>query len=71
MDTKKNPKIIYIIVGLTALTVLRAQTLFFFSSLEMNGGKNPDAWFAPWVSDSILGLLVPIVIYCNYSAPYQ
>lgn len=63
MDTQKLPKIIYIIVGLTALTVLRAQTLFFFSSLEMNGGKNPDAWLAPWVSDSILGLLVPIVIY--------
>ncbi|NJO03080.1 MAG: hypothetical protein HC880_16625 [Bacteroidia bacterium] len=29
----------------------------------MNGGNNPNAWFAPWVSDSILGLLVPIVIY--------
>lgn len=60
---KKTPKTIYVIIGLTALTILRAQTIFFFPSLEMNGGNNPNAWFAPWVSDSILGLLVPVVIY--------
>ncbi len=29
----------------------------------MNGGVNPNAWFAPWLSDSILGILVPVVIY--------
>lgn len=63
MYNKKIPKIIYVIVSLTLFTFLRAQTLFFFSTLEMNGGNNPDAWFAPWVSDSILGLLVPVVIY--------
>lgn len=63
MDTRKTPKIIYVIVSLTSLTVLRVQTLFFFPTLEMNGGNNPDAWFAPWVSDSILGLLVPAVIF--------
>lgn len=61
--SKKPPKVIYIIVAITALTVLRAQTLFFFSTLKMNGGNNPDAWLAPWVTDSILGLLIPIVIY--------
>ncbi|MEZ4960648.1 MAG: hypothetical protein R2830_12580 [Saprospiraceae bacterium] len=60
---KRTPKIIYWIVGLTALTILRAQTIFFFPLLEMNGGDNPNAWFAPWVSDTILGLLVPVVIY--------
>ncbi|MEO0687466.1 MAG: hypothetical protein AAFY76_21055 [Cyanobacteria bacterium J06649_11] len=48
---------------MTALTIVRAQTLFFFPTLEMNGGVNPDAWFGPWLSDSIQGLLVPIVIY--------
>lgn len=63
MDLNKKPKVIYWIVGLTALTIPRAQTLVFFPLLEMNGGNNPDAWFAPWVSDSILGLLVPVVIY--------
>ena len=61
--TKKVPKTIYIIAVLTGLTILRAQTLFFFKTLEMYGGINPDAWFAPWVSDSILGVLVPVFIY--------
>ena len=61
--SKKPPKVIYIIVTITLLTALRAQTLFFFSTLEMNGGNNANAWLAPWVTDSILGLLVPIVIY--------
>ena len=60
---KRKTKIIYWIVGLTALTILRAQTIFFLPLLEMNGGNNPNAWFAPWVSDTILGLLVPVVIY--------
>ena len=32
-------------------------------SLEMYGGVNPDAWFAPWISDTILGILAPIMIY--------
>ncbi|MEM9219208.1 MAG: hypothetical protein AAGD25_33355 [Cyanobacteria bacterium P01_F01_bin.150] len=63
MDKRKTPKVIYVIAVLTALTILRAQTLFFFQTLEMNGGVNPDAWLALWVSDAILGLLVPVVIY--------
>lgn len=60
---KRPPKLIYIIVAIIVLTALRVQTLFFFSTLEMNGGNNPDAWLAPWVTDAILGLLVPVVIY--------
>ena len=32
-------------------------------SLEMYGGENPNAWFGPWISDTILGILVPIMIY--------
>ncbi|MEM9274769.1 MAG: hypothetical protein AAGA80_17670 [Cyanobacteria bacterium P01_F01_bin.143] len=63
MNKRTIPKVIYVIAALTALTILRAQTLLFFPTLEMNGGVNPDAWLAPWVSDSILGLLVPVVIY--------
>lgn len=63
MSKRTTPKVIYVIAVLTALTLLRAQTLFFFKTLEMNGGVNPDAWISPWISDSILGLLVPVVIY--------
>lgn len=63
MNTRTTPKVIYVIAALTALTVVRAQTLFFFPTLEMNGGINPDAWLSPWVSDSILGLLVPAAVY--------
>ena len=32
-------------------------------SLEMYGGRNPNAWFGPWISDAILGLLAPVMIY--------
>ena len=32
-------------------------------TLEMYGGVNPDAWFAPWISDTILGLTAPYMIY--------
>ncbi|MEL6110804.1 MAG: hypothetical protein AAFU85_32765 [Planctomycetota bacterium] len=44
-------------------TVFRAQTIFFLPELSMFGGKAPDGWFAPWLSDSIIGLLVPLVVY--------
>ncbi len=59
----KRPKAIYAIFGLTLLTAVRAQTLFFFSSLRMNGGSNPDEWFIPWITDSILGLMIPFILY--------
>jgi hypothetical protein len=62
-NSNKIPKSIYVIVGFTALTILRAQTIFFLKLLDMNGGNNPNAWFAPWISDFLLGLLVPVVIY--------
>ena len=59
----KRPKVIYAIFGLTLLTAVRAQTLFFFSSLRMNGGSNPDEWVTPWITDSILGLMIPFILY--------
>ncbi len=48
---------------LLGLTFMRAFMGIQLPSLEMYGGVNPDAWFAPWVSDTILGILVPIMIY--------
>ena len=42
---------------------MRALTITMMPSLEMYGGVNPDAWFGPWISDTILGFLVPVMIY--------
>ncbi len=55
--------IIYVIVVLTGLTITRAQAILFLPTLKMFGGTSPDAWLAPWVTDSILGLLLPVVTY--------
>jgi hypothetical protein len=41
----------------------RASVVTYFPHLEMCGGIDANAWFAPWVSDTILGLLVPVMIY--------
>jgi hypothetical protein len=46
-----------------ALTFARACVVTYFPHLEMYGGVDANAWFAPWVSDTILGLLVPVMIY--------
>jgi hypothetical protein len=46
-----------------ALTFSRACVVTCFPHLEMYGGVDANAWFAPWVSDTILGLLVPVMIY--------
>lgn len=63
MQHKTRPTIIYVIVVLTGLTITRAQAIMFLPTLEMFGGTSPDAWFAPWITDSILGLLLPVAIY--------
>lgn len=61
--TKSRPVIINVIAVLMLLTITRVQAISFISSLEMFGGISPDAWFAPWVSDGILGVLLPIMVY--------
>ncbi len=48
---------------LMGATFFRTQTILFLPTVEMFGGIAPDAWFAPWLSDAILGILVPIVVY--------
>lgn len=48
---------------LIGLTFMRAFMGIQLPSLEMYGGVNPDAWFAPWISDTVLGILAPIMIY--------
>lgn len=51
---------------LIALTLPRVQTLFFLPKLAMFGGEAPDAWLAAWVSDAILGLLIPAALFALY-----
>jgi hypothetical protein len=46
-----------------ALTFSRACVVTCFPHLEMYGRVDANAWFAPWVSDTILSLLVPVMIY--------
>lgn len=48
---------------LIGLTFMRAFMGIQLPSLEMYGGVNPDAWFAPWISDTILGIIAPYMIY--------
>ena len=38
-----------------ALTTQRLMVVTFLPTLEMFDGVNPDAWFAPWISDPVLG----------------
>ena len=43
--------------------MMRATMAFLLPDLEMFGGNNPDAWFAPMISDIVIGALVPLMIY--------
>ena len=52
-----------IIAILTGLTISRLMALTFLPTLNMLGGTSPDEWLGPWVTDSLLGLLLPVVIY--------
>ena len=60
---KSRPIVITAIAVLMLLTITRLQAILFISSVEMFGGISPDAWLGPWVSDAILGVLLPIMIY--------
>lgn len=56
-------RLIWVISLLMFATIFRAQTIAFLSSVEAFGGPAPDAWFGPWASDAVLGLLVPVMIF--------
>ena len=59
----QKPSEIKWIAILLAFTFMRAFMGLQLPTLEMYGGVNPNAWFTPWISDTILGLLVPYIIY--------
>lgn len=58
-----KPKSLKLMAILLVLTFMRAMMGTQIPTLEMFGGVHPDAWFAPWISDAILGILVPYMIY--------
>ena len=60
---RRTPQEIKWIAILIAITMMRAFMGIQLPTLQMYGGENPDAWFAPWISDTIIGLLAPIMIY--------
>lgn len=57
-----NARTRWAIALLMSATIFRAQTILFLPTVEMFGGIAPDAWFAPWLSDAILGLMVPALV---------
>ncbi len=59
----KFPQSIFLIGLLMFLTIFRAQTILFIPKVEMYGGIAPNAWFGPWVSDAIIGFLVPVMLF--------
>lgn len=58
-----DSRIRWAIALLMSATIFRAQTILFLPTVEMFGGIAPDAWFAPWFSDTVLGFLVPPMVY--------
>lgn len=48
---------------LMGATIFRVQTILFLPQVEMFGGIAPNGWFGPWLSDTIIGLILPVMIY--------
>ncbi|MDW4500239.1 hypothetical protein R5H30_19790 [Sulfitobacter sp. D35] len=48
---------------LMGATIFRAQTILFLPDLQMYGGPAPDGWFGPWFSDTIIGFILPVMLY--------
>ncbi|MGB3407936.1 MAG: hypothetical protein WBA67_10620 [Jannaschia sp.] len=58
-----KPATRWAIVALMGITIFRAQTILFLPEVQMFGGIAPDGWFGPWLSDTILGFAVPVMLY--------
>lgn len=58
-----TPTINWAITLLMGATIFRAQTILFLPELQMFGGPAPDGWFGPWLSDTIIGFAVPVMLY--------
>lgn len=65
-NNKTRPKSLTIVAILTFLTISRLMAITFLPTLQMYGGDSPDVWLGPWLTDSVLGLLLPVAIYLIY-----
>ncbi len=63
MQSPHHRRAFILMTIMMVLTFSRDSVITYFPHLEMYGGVDANAWFAPWVSDTILGLLVPVMIY--------
>ena len=63
MQSPHHRRAFILMTIMMVLTFSRASVATYFPHLEMYGGVDANAWFAPWASDTILGLLVPVMIY--------
>ena len=61
--TASRPALVKVVGGLLCYTLTRTMMAGQLKSAKMFGGENPDGWFGPWLSDTILGLLTPFAIY--------
>lgn len=58
-----TPAIKWAITLLMGATIFRAQTILFLPQVQMFGGIAPDGWFGPWLSDTIIGFALPVMLY--------
>ncbi|ETX12838.1 hypothetical protein OCH239_15735 [Roseivivax halodurans JCM 10272] len=58
-----TPAIKWAITLLMGVTIFRAQTILFLPEVQIFGGSAPDGWFGPWLSDTIIGFAVPVMLY--------
>jgi hypothetical protein len=58
-----TPTVKWGITLLMGATIFRAQTVLFLPQVQMFGGIAPDGWFGPWLSDTIIGFAVPVMLY--------
>ncbi|MEM8500518.1 MAG: hypothetical protein AAF542_21055 [Pseudomonadota bacterium] len=62
-EPTNNPVAVKVIAFLMLVTVFRTQTILFIPELKMLEGPAPNGWLGPWVSDFVLGLCVPAMVY--------
>ena len=65
-NTKNRPKQVKWIAILILITTGRFSVVTYFEGLEMFGGPDPNEWFGPWTTDTILGILAPFIAYFVY-----
>jgi hypothetical protein len=63
MQSPHHRRAFILMTTMMVFTFSRVSVVTYFPHLEMYGGIDSNAWFAPWVSDTILGLLVPVMLY--------